>query len=125
MRIALISDMHGNYVALDAALADLEQFPADGLVCLGDAIQGGPQPADTPKAVAALMKVLDEPPPPDTEAQRRAVYETERKFVTSFEYADLPGYAVVKVSPEQVTATMYSGVSREIWRTVNLTGLIS
>lgn len=45
MRIAVISDIHGNCIALDAALADLEQHPADHLVCLGDAIQGGPQPA--------------------------------------------------------------------------------
>lgn len=46
MRIAIISDIHGNAVALDAALADLQQHPADRLVCLGDAIQGGPQPAE-------------------------------------------------------------------------------
>src|SRR5262245_35647099 len=46
MRIAVISDMHGNCVALDAVLADLERDPADQVVCLGDAIQGGPQPAE-------------------------------------------------------------------------------
>lgn len=47
MRIAVISDIHGNRLALDALLADLERRPADALVCLGDAIQGGPQPAET------------------------------------------------------------------------------
>src|SRR5262245_50507124 len=46
MRIAVISDMHGNCVALDAVLADLRRDPADQIVCLGDAIQGGPQPAE-------------------------------------------------------------------------------
>ena len=46
MRLAVISDMHGNCIALDAVLADLRQRPADQLVCLGDAIQGGPQPAE-------------------------------------------------------------------------------
>lgn len=45
MRIAVFSDIHGNNVALDALLIDLGQNPADYLVCLGDAIQGGPQPA--------------------------------------------------------------------------------
>lgn len=45
MRIAVISDIHGNRVALDAVLADLELNPAEFIVCLGDAIQGGPQPA--------------------------------------------------------------------------------
>jgi len=45
-RIAIISDMHGNCVALDAVLADLRRAAADQIVCLGDAIQGGPQPAE-------------------------------------------------------------------------------
>jgi len=45
MRIAVISDIHGNCVALDVVLADLKQNPAEQMVCLGDAIQGGPQPA--------------------------------------------------------------------------------
>lgn len=48
MRVAIISDIHGNCVALDAVLADLrDQQPVDQVVCLGDAIQGGPQPAET------------------------------------------------------------------------------
>ena len=44
MRIAILSDVHGNCVGLDAALADLPQHPADQIVCSGDMIQGGPQP---------------------------------------------------------------------------------
>ncbi|HEV2235339.1 MAG TPA: metallophosphoesterase family protein [Ktedonobacterales bacterium] len=47
MRIAVMSDIHGNCYALDALLADLRQHPADQLVCLGDAVQGGAQPAQT------------------------------------------------------------------------------
>jgi predicted phosphodiesterase len=47
MRIAIISDMHGNCLALDTVLADLHQDSVDRIVCLGDAIQGGPQPAET------------------------------------------------------------------------------
>jgi predicted phosphodiesterase len=54
MRIAIISDIHGNGVALDAVLADLQDDPFDHLVCLGDAIQGGPQPAQ----VAARLREL-------------------------------------------------------------------
>jgi predicted phosphodiesterase len=45
-RIAIISDMHGNCVALDAVLADLRRNAVDRIVCLGDAVQGGPQPAE-------------------------------------------------------------------------------
>ena len=47
MRIAIISDIHGNGVALDAVLEDVDSEGIDQIVCLGDAIQGGPQPAET------------------------------------------------------------------------------
>jgi predicted phosphodiesterase len=46
VRLALISDVHGNAIALEAALADVEQVGVDGGVCLGDVAQGGPQPAE-------------------------------------------------------------------------------
>src|SRR5438270_12277922 len=54
MRIAVISDMHGNCVALDAVLADLASRQVDRVVCLGDAVQGGPQPAE---AIARLREL--------------------------------------------------------------------
>lgn len=60
---------------------------------------------------------------PDTEAQRRAVYDVERSFVKDFEYADLPGYAVVTVDEGRVTAEVFAGVSRERWRRLDLTAL--
>ena len=46
MRIAIFSDIHGNCVALDEVLRDINRDPVDRIVCLGDAIQGGPQPAE-------------------------------------------------------------------------------
>lgn len=54
MRIAILSDVHGNCVGLDAALADLQQHPAEQIVCLGDMIQGGPQPAEVVARLRAL-----------------------------------------------------------------------
>lgn len=57
---------------------------------------------------------------PSNEAERRAVYTVEQPFVKAFEYADLPGYAVVRVEGERVTARIFSGVGREVWRTVEL-----
>ena len=45
MKIAIISDMHGNCLALDTVLADIQRDSIDQIVCLGDAIQGGPQPS--------------------------------------------------------------------------------
>ncbi|HKG26323.1 MAG TPA: metallophosphoesterase family protein [Thermomicrobiales bacterium] len=47
MRVAVISDIHGNALALDAVLADLSGEAIDQGVCLGDAVQGGAQPAET------------------------------------------------------------------------------
>jgi predicted phosphodiesterase len=46
MRIGLFSDTHGNAVAFDAFLADLERCSVDRLVALGDMIQGGSQPVE-------------------------------------------------------------------------------
>lgn len=54
MRIAVISDMHGNNVAFEAVLADIKAQGADQIVCLGDAIQGGSQPAEVVQNLRAL-----------------------------------------------------------------------
>ncbi|HEY5426997.1 MAG TPA: metallophosphoesterase family protein [Candidatus Tumulicola sp.] len=45
MRIAVLSDIHGNLVSLDACLADLEaQGGADAIVAAGDLCLDGPKP---------------------------------------------------------------------------------
>lgn len=44
MRIALISDIHGNAVALETVLEDLKTEHIDHIACLGDVASGGPQP---------------------------------------------------------------------------------
>lgn len=46
VRVAFLSDMHGNAVAFRAALADLEPRKPDLIVSLGDVAQGGPQPLE-------------------------------------------------------------------------------
>jgi len=57
MRIGVVSDMHGNCVALDAVLQDVLTHPVDRWVCLGDALQGGLQPRE----VADRLRELDCP----------------------------------------------------------------
>ena len=49
--------MHGNAVAFEAVLAELAAEPVDAVVCLGDALQGGPQPVE----VLDLLVQLDCP----------------------------------------------------------------
>src|SRR5207253_3035388 len=54
MRVAILSDIHGNDVAFEAVMADLEAHPVDRLVCLGDCVQGGPQPAEVMSRLRAI-----------------------------------------------------------------------
>lgn len=44
MRVALISDLHGNELALNAVLDDIARRGADQTVCLGDVATLGPRP---------------------------------------------------------------------------------
>ncbi len=44
MRVALISDLHGNEVALRAVLEDIGRRNVDRIVCLGDVATLGPRP---------------------------------------------------------------------------------
>ena len=57
IRLAVFSDIHGNAVAFDAVLADMRDQEIAASVCLGDAIQGGPQPSE----VVARLRELDCP----------------------------------------------------------------
>lgn len=52
MRIALISDLHANEVALRAVLADIDKVGCDEIICLGDVATLGPQP----NAVIQLLR---------------------------------------------------------------------
>ena len=47
MRIALISDIHGNDVAFEEVLADIGKQGVDSIICLGDVATLGPQPTET------------------------------------------------------------------------------
>ena len=44
MKIAIISDIHGNLEALNSVYADIQQNDVDNLVCLGDMVGYGPEP---------------------------------------------------------------------------------
>jgi len=57
MRLAIISDIHGNLHSLELVLADLEQANIDQVVCLGDVASLGPQPRE----VIARLRELNIP----------------------------------------------------------------
>lgn len=44
MRLAVVSDIHGNLEAFKQVLLDIDRSEVDGVVCLGDCIGYGPEP---------------------------------------------------------------------------------
>jgi len=103
MRVGLISDIHGNRLALDAVLSELEQEGIDQLVCLGD-VAVGPQPAEALARIRELgcpvvmgnwdAAFLGDMPEPRDEVGRRLVEigewwsnflsPADREFMQSF-----------------------------------------
>lgn len=55
MRLAVVSDIHGNLVALEAVLADLRRYGCDAIVNLGDCVTGPLWPRET----LELLHTLD------------------------------------------------------------------
>ncbi|MGH2813477.1 MAG: metallophosphoesterase family protein, partial [Actinomycetota bacterium] len=53
-RVAFISDIHANAVGLRGVIEDLHRQEVERVVCLGDAVQGGSQPAE----VAQILQEL-------------------------------------------------------------------
>lgn len=54
MRIAVLSDVHGNVPALDAVLEDMARQDFDAVVCLGDHVSGPIDPAGAAERLMAL-----------------------------------------------------------------------
>src|SRR5262245_7947109 len=57
MRVAVISDIHGNLHALEAAVAALKDEQPHAVWCLGDLVGYGPKPNECCARVAALADV--------------------------------------------------------------------
>ncbi len=53
IRIALLGDIHGNLAALEAVLADVARAGADALLCTGDLVNYGPEPAAVIRRIQA------------------------------------------------------------------------
>lgn len=52
--LGIISDIHGNTVALEAVLADAKKQGVEEFICLGDVANVGPKPKDTLRIVKSL-----------------------------------------------------------------------
>jgi putative phosphoesterase len=53
-RLALVSDIHGNGVALDAVIDDMSRYDIDEAICLGDVAAGGPHPREVVARIREL-----------------------------------------------------------------------
>ncbi len=71
MRLAVISDIHGECFALEQVLKDIRRQGIEQVVCLGDAVQEGSQPAETVARLLTGMSAEGE----ETSEQQRAVRE--------------------------------------------------
>ena len=62
MRIAVVSDIHGNLTALEAVIADLREAGAEFVVQGGDLVGGGPRPVEVIDRIRELgWEVMDAP----------------------------------------------------------------
>ena len=60
MRIAIVSDIHGNRTAFEAVLADLRQTSPDLILHGGDLADGGASPAEIVDQIRELIEELQE-----------------------------------------------------------------
>ena len=59
MKIAIISDIHGNLDALESVLSDIEKENCSKIFCLGDIAMAGPEPSKTISKIHALIQTKD------------------------------------------------------------------
>ncbi len=56
MKIAIISDIHGNLDALNSVLKDIKSENCSKIFCLGDIVLAGPEPVKTLEKIKELVK---------------------------------------------------------------------
>ena len=56
-RVAIISDIHSNYIALEAVLEDLKTRDYDAIICLGDLVGYYTEPEEVINAVREISKI--------------------------------------------------------------------
>lgn len=59
MKIAVISDIHGNMQALNKVLENIREENCDKIYCLGDLAMAGPEPAKTTDKIKELINTTD------------------------------------------------------------------
>lgn len=118
MRVALIADIHGNLVALEAVLAAIDREQPDQVVCLGDVAEDGPQPHEViaqfkKRGYPCVLGNTDErmfnPPVYDVSSTRaRQAVEEEAWSIAQLSQDDL---AYLRALPFRVEVSLGEGTS--------------
>jgi hypothetical protein len=61
---------------------------------------------------------------PGTAPQRRQILEDEKPYVTHFEFADFPGYALLHASDADINVNVYVGDSDKAWKSLSLSSVL-
>ena len=99
MRVAVIADVHGNLVALEAVLGNVAHAQVDRMVCLGDVAATGPQPRESVERLRSLdcpvvmgnadAWLLDPPLVEATDEAARRIEEIDRWCLAQLGEEDL------------------------------------
>ena len=111
MRIAVLSDIHGNQVALDAILEDLaHQAPIDQIIVAGDLCLNGPRPKEVLETLQSLhcpviqgntdLDIVNQTSKKGPKKQSVIVWTREQIGLEGIHYlSSLPFYHLVQNSP--------------------------
>ena len=62
MKVAIISDIHGNMQALEKVLEDIKTENCDKIFCLGDIAMAGPEPVKVTELITLITLLSSKPP---------------------------------------------------------------
>jgi putative phosphoesterase len=96
MRIALISDIHGNLLALEAVLTELQNENIDQFICLGDVALFGPQPREV---LARLRGLAGTMVLGNTDAWALGPGPSEMRDEDSLRFFDVESWGAQQLSP--------------------------
>jgi len=99
MRVALLSDIHGNLIALEAVLTDLaRRGPFDEVVVAGDLVWSGPWPAEVVDRVRSVTPVVIQG---NTDAFFRRKPEETPPGKRENRFAEQMGWMLEQLGPER------------------------
>ncbi len=141
MRLAIVSDIHGNFAALRAVVADLDRQEVDDVLVGGDLAQGGRQPAEVldllmarrwpavlGNADAFVLKFFEGRPPLDDPFATSGQWTAERLRPEHIAYLrglpelirrhspDSPRFALVHATPWSITDVVLPDAPDEMAR---------